>query len=202
MIKLFTCLSFVIHVMTLLFRSSVTMCVMIKLKSSHDFQCMNISHKSKWAQGDVQGVTFSSLPQVREVLKHIKEHPFPAVTIFPDNRPHYFRRDNLGSWTPAELPNNNDSTPDANVQAAVQAVAATGAWTQAGGVTTTSAPPTPAALSTAPWGASVPHRWVMAVCHMCDNCSSKLDSLLFYCWINNFIIIIIHLWIFFYINLS
>lgn len=96
--------------------------------------------------------------QVREVLKHIKEHPFPAVTIFPDNRPHYFRRDNLGSWTPAELPNNNDSTPDANVQAAVQAVAATGAWTQGGGVTTTSAPPAPAALSPAPWGASVPHR--------------------------------------------
>lgn len=91
-------------------------------------------------------------------MKHIKEHPFPAVTIFPDNRTHYFRRDNLVAWSPAELPNNNDSTPDANVQAAVQAMAATGAWTQAGGVTTTSAPPTPAALSPAPWGASVPPR--------------------------------------------
>lgn len=105
--------------------------------------------------------------QVRDVLKHIKEHPFPAVTIFPDNRPHYFRRDNLGAWTPAELPNNNDSTPDANVQAAVQAVAGasvspTGAWTQAGGVTTTSTPPTPAALSPAPWGASVPPRLVIS----------------------------------------
>lgn len=111
---------------------------------------------------EVEGPTWVKM--VREVLKHIKEHPFPAVTIFPDNRPHYFRRDNLGSWSPAELPNNNDSTPDANVQAAAQAavgaaVAATGAWTQAGGVTTTSAPPTPAALSPAPWGTSVPPRY-------------------------------------------
>ncbi|XP_063591855.1 protein N-terminal asparagine amidohydrolase-like [Penaeus indicus] len=108
---------------------------------------------------EVEGPTWVKM--VREVLKHIKEHPFPAVTIFPDNRPHYFRRDNVGGWSPAELPNNNDSTPDANVQAAAQAVAgagvaATGAWTQGGGVTTTSAPPTPAALSPAPWGASVP----------------------------------------------
>lgn len=111
---------------------------------------------------EVEGPSWVKM--VRDVLKHIKEHPFPAVTIFPDNRPHYFRRDNLGAWTPAELPNNNDSTPDANVQAAVQAVAgasvsATGAWTQAGGVTTTSTPPTPAALSPAPWGASVPPRY-------------------------------------------
>ncbi|XP_076028322.1 N-terminal amidohydrolase 1 [Oratosquilla oratoria] len=91
---------------------------------------------------------------VREVLKHIKEHPFPAITIFPDNRPHYFRRDNVGAWIPAELPNNNDSTPDANVQNVVQG---TGVWTQTG--ITTPTPTTPAAPAPAPWGSSVPPRY-------------------------------------------
>ena len=38
-------------------------------------------------------------PQVRTTLKHIQEHPFPAITIFPDGRPHYFRKDELsGQW--------------------------------------------------------------------------------------------------------
>ncbi|XP_043229566.1 protein N-terminal asparagine amidohydrolase-like [Amphibalanus amphitrite] len=37
--------------------------------------------------------------QVRTSLKHIQEHPFPAITIFPDGRPHYFRKDQLsGQW--------------------------------------------------------------------------------------------------------
>ena len=63
--------------------------------------------------------------QVREVLKHIKDHPFPAVTIFPDNRPHFFQRDRLGAWVPAELPNNNDSTPDANLVNSISIMATT-----------------------------------------------------------------------------
>ncbi|CAG2055358.1 unnamed protein product [Timema podura] len=38
---------------------------------------------------------------VRETLKYIQKHPFPAVTVFRDNRPHYYRRDeNIGTWTP------------------------------------------------------------------------------------------------------
>lgn len=90
------------------------------------------------------------------MLKHIKDHPFPAVTIFPDNRPHFFRRDNQGCWTQAELPNNNDSTPDANVQAALQQA---GTWSSAPGtVTTTSTappPPTPVAPQPTPWGSTV-----------------------------------------------
>ena len=100
---------------------------------------------------------------MREVLKHIKEHPFPDVTIFPDNRPHYFRRDTLGktysalllcssiyqvvavitntvrvcaspplrpadSWSPADLPNNNDSTPDANLAHNTAQVRSAGDW--------------------------------------------------------------------------
>lgn len=36
--------------------------------------------------------------QVRASLKHIQEHPFPAVTIFPDNRPHFYRKDESGAW--------------------------------------------------------------------------------------------------------
>ncbi|XP_063244679.1 protein N-terminal asparagine amidohydrolase isoform X2 [Bacillus rossius redtenbacheri] len=39
--------------------------------------------------------------QVRATLKYIQDHPFPAVTVFRDNRPHYYRRDeNSGTWTP------------------------------------------------------------------------------------------------------
>lgn len=37
--------------------------------------------------------------QIRATLKFIQEHPFPAVTVFPDNRPHYYRRDeHTGCW--------------------------------------------------------------------------------------------------------
>ncbi|KAF4522941.1 hypothetical protein B566_EDAN012636 [Ephemera danica] len=36
--------------------------------------------------------------EVRATLRHILENPFPAVTIFPDNRPHYYRRDDHGNW--------------------------------------------------------------------------------------------------------
>ena len=35
--------------------------------------------------------------QTRSALKHIEQHPFPAVTIFPENRPHYYRM-NDGMW--------------------------------------------------------------------------------------------------------
>uniref|UniRef100_A0A0A9WHR3 Protein N-terminal asparagine amidohydrolase n=3 Tax=Lygus hesperus TaxID=30085 RepID=A0A0A9WHR3_LYGHE len=39
--------------------------------------------------------------QMRATLKYIQEHPFPAVTVFRDNRPHYYRRDEIsGTWTP------------------------------------------------------------------------------------------------------
>ena len=94
--------------------------------------------------------------QVREVLKQIKEHPFPSVTIYPDNKPHYFRRDSLGSWIRTELPNNNDSTPDANLQGVnLQQL---GTWSPPGSiVTTTAQPPTPVAPQ--PWGSTVPARY-------------------------------------------
>ncbi|XP_014257486.1 protein N-terminal asparagine amidohydrolase isoform X2 [Cimex lectularius] len=39
--------------------------------------------------------------QIRAVLKYIHEHPFPAVTVFRDSRPLYFRRDERsGVWIP------------------------------------------------------------------------------------------------------
>ncbi|GBP15721.1 Protein N-terminal asparagine amidohydrolase [Eumeta japonica] len=38
---------------------------------------------------------------IRATLKFIQQHPFPAVTVFPDNRPHYYRRDEqTGCWVP------------------------------------------------------------------------------------------------------
>ncbi|XP_049874609.1 protein N-terminal asparagine amidohydrolase isoform X2 [Pectinophora gossypiella] len=38
---------------------------------------------------------------IRMTLKFIQQHPFPAVTVFPDNRPHYYRRDEQsGCWVP------------------------------------------------------------------------------------------------------
>jgi protein N-terminal asparagine amidohydrolase len=38
--------------------------------------------------------------QVRHTLKYIQDNPFPAITVFRDNRPHYYRRDNTGCWQP------------------------------------------------------------------------------------------------------
>ncbi|XP_046660426.1 protein N-terminal asparagine amidohydrolase isoform X2 [Homalodisca vitripennis] len=39
--------------------------------------------------------------QIRATLKYIQDNPFPAVTVFRDNRPHYYRRDeHTGSWSP------------------------------------------------------------------------------------------------------
>lgn len=37
--------------------------------------------------------------QIRATLKYIQDNQFPAVTVFRDNRPRYFRRDeSTGSW--------------------------------------------------------------------------------------------------------
>ncbi|KAJ8982111.1 hypothetical protein NQ317_002338 [Molorchus minor] len=39
--------------------------------------------------------------QVRATLKYIQDNQFPAVTVFRDNRPHYYRRDeHSGTWSP------------------------------------------------------------------------------------------------------
>lgn len=39
--------------------------------------------------------------QIRATLKYIQDNQFPAVTVFRDNRPHYFRRDeHTGLWQP------------------------------------------------------------------------------------------------------
>ncbi|XP_071450805.1 protein N-terminal asparagine amidohydrolase [Hetaerina americana] len=46
---------------------------------------------------DVEPPHFVS--QVRDTLRHVQLNPFPAVTIFPDNRPRYYRRDENGLWT-------------------------------------------------------------------------------------------------------
>lgn len=39
--------------------------------------------------------------QVRATLKYIQSNQFPAVTVFRDNRPRYYRRDETtGYWQP------------------------------------------------------------------------------------------------------
>ncbi|XP_020288311.1 protein N-terminal asparagine amidohydrolase [Pseudomyrmex gracilis] len=39
--------------------------------------------------------------QVRATLKYIQDNQFPAVTVFRDNKPHYYRRDETtGFWQP------------------------------------------------------------------------------------------------------
>ncbi|CAH0381972.1 unnamed protein product [Bemisia tabaci] len=48
---------------------------------------------------DIEPPHFVSM--VRAMLKYIRDHPFPAVTVFRDNRPHYYRRDeHTGAWIP------------------------------------------------------------------------------------------------------
>jgi protein N-terminal asparagine amidohydrolase len=47
--------------------------------------------------------------QVRATLKYIQDNQFPAVTVFRDNRPHYFRRDeHSGIWTPVRYWNDEE----------------------------------------------------------------------------------------------
>lgn len=39
--------------------------------------------------------------KVRATLKYIQENPFPAITVFRENQPHCFRRDeHTGLWVP------------------------------------------------------------------------------------------------------
>ncbi|XP_041987784.1 protein N-terminal asparagine amidohydrolase isoform X2 [Aricia agestis] len=41
---------------------------------------------------------------IRMMLKFIQQHPFPAVTVFPENRAHYYRRDEqTGCWMPVRF---------------------------------------------------------------------------------------------------
>lgn len=42
--------------------------------------------------------------QVRATLRYIQDNQFPAVTVFRNNNPHYFRRDeSTGCWTPVRF---------------------------------------------------------------------------------------------------
>jgi protein N-terminal asparagine amidohydrolase len=37
--------------------------------------------------------------QIKETLKHIQDHPFPEITVWVDNRPRYYRKEDTGQWT-------------------------------------------------------------------------------------------------------
>ncbi|XP_045464482.1 protein N-terminal asparagine amidohydrolase isoform X1 [Harmonia axyridis] len=42
--------------------------------------------------------------QLRATLKYIQDNQFPAITVFRDNKPHYFRRDEQsGTWIPVSF---------------------------------------------------------------------------------------------------
>lgn len=48
------------------------------------------------------------VPEIRAALKYIHDHPFPAVTVFRDNQPRCYRRDeHTGLWTPFRYENFN-----------------------------------------------------------------------------------------------
>lgn len=38
--------------------------------------------------------------KIRAALKYMHDNPFPAVTVFQENRPRYFRKEESGSWVP------------------------------------------------------------------------------------------------------
>ncbi|GBN17922.1 hypothetical protein AVEN_252210-1 [Araneus ventricosus] len=40
----------------------------------------------------------SFVVQVRATLKYIQQNPFPGITVFPDNRPHFYQKDETGNW--------------------------------------------------------------------------------------------------------
>lgn len=61
------------------------------LVQSDDFIVTHLSHDP-----EVELPHFAS--KIRAALKYIRENPFPAVTVFPDNRSRYFRRDESGAW--------------------------------------------------------------------------------------------------------
>lgn len=43
--------------------------------------------------------------QLRSTLRYIEQNQFPAVTVFRDNRPHYFQRDEMtGCWAQTRYP--------------------------------------------------------------------------------------------------
>lgn len=62
------------------------------LEQSDDFILQHLSTSPK-----VEPPHF--VMQIRQTLKYIQDNQFPAVTVFRDNRPHYYRRDeHTGVW--------------------------------------------------------------------------------------------------------
>jgi N-terminal asn amidase, putative (fragment) len=45
---------------------------------------------------EAEGADFVS--SVRQALLFIHKNPFPSVTIFADNRPRCYRKDDYGNW--------------------------------------------------------------------------------------------------------
>lgn len=62
------------------------------LQQSDEFILQHLS-----TSPEVEPPHFSSM--IRQTLKYIQDHPFPAVTVFRDQRPLYFKRDEVtGVW--------------------------------------------------------------------------------------------------------
>ncbi|XP_052130589.1 protein N-terminal asparagine amidohydrolase isoform X1 [Frankliniella occidentalis] len=64
------------------------------LEQSDEFILQHLS-----TSPEVEPPHFSTM--IRQTLKYIQDHPFPAITVFRDNRPHYYKRDEItGMWVP------------------------------------------------------------------------------------------------------
>ncbi|OQR79134.1 protein N-terminal asparagine amidohydrolase-like [Tropilaelaps mercedesae] len=61
------------------------------LQQSDDFILQNLS-----TSPEVEPPHF--VMNVRATFKYIQQHPFPTVTVFPENRAHFFRKDEHGLW--------------------------------------------------------------------------------------------------------
>jgi len=66
-------------------------CASIWLQEPDDFILQHLSSSPEVEPSHV-------VTEIRESLKHIQDHPFPEITIFQENRPRYYRKDEHGQW--------------------------------------------------------------------------------------------------------
>ncbi|CAG7835034.1 unnamed protein product [Allacma fusca] len=66
-------------------------CANIMLQESDEFI---INHLSSSPEVEPPHV----VNEIKNALRHIQEHPFPEVTIFRENKPRYYRKDENGHW--------------------------------------------------------------------------------------------------------
>jgi len=66
-------------------------CANILLQQSDEFILQHLSSSPQVEPPHV-------VDYIKSTLKHIQEHPFPEITVFQDNRPRWYRKDENGQW--------------------------------------------------------------------------------------------------------